>query len=57
MTQLTREFSSKLDNDVSLGGIGSTRLYDTRFDLSDVTFGFNCSSTKIVPDRHKQAEE
>ena len=56
MTQLTREFSSKLDNDVSLGGIASTRLYDTRFDLSDVTFGFNCS-TKIVPDRHKQAEE
>ena len=56
MTQFTREFSSKLDNDVSLGGIASTRLYDTRFDLSDVTFGFNCS-TKIVPDRHKQAEE
>ena len=39
MTQLiTREFSSKLDNGVSLEGIAfaSTSLYDTRFDLSDV---------------------
>ena len=36
MTQLiTREFSSKLDNGVSLEGIAfaSTSLYDTRFDL------------------------